>query len=370
MGYTEKVGSVSLSRKGGFFDSVPSVMALCEAGATVRYTTDGSTPTETSDVLEGLVPMKEGVNTIRVRAFREGALPSDTVTQTYFVNVARGLPVVSLVTDRKYTYDKSTGILTTGFGETPNYFKNWEYPINVEYYDEDKQQVIDQLCTFRVTGATSRKFGQKAITLFARGALGSSTFDFNPFSNREGVTSYKALTLRAGGSECNKTHFKDALLTSLAAGENIFYQEAVTCLVYVNGEFYGICNLRERVNKDSLAAYEGVTDEETIAHCTIIKGRTGVQNGSLTEWQNLIYYMKTHSMKDEECLKYVTDRMDVDSYFTNVAFQILTGNNDIGNQRFYKFEGGKWRWVIYDLDCGMQQTGRYPLGAFTQSISA
>ena len=100
------------------------------------------------------------------------------------------------------------------------------------------------MATFRVSGATSRKFGQKAISLFARGALGKSSFKFNPFQNREGYTFFKSFTLRAGGTECYKTRFKDALLTGLAYGEDIMYQESCPCLVYINGEFYGLANIR------------------------------------------------------------------------------------------------------------------------------
>ena len=101
---------------------------------------------------------------------------------------------------------------------------------------------------------------------------------------------------------------------------------------------------------------------------TIVKGRTGVTNGSLKEWQQLISYMKSNSLADEEHLAYVMERMDVENYLTMVAFQMISGNNDIGNQRFYKFEGGKFRWVLYDLDAAMQSTDRVPIGYFTKSI--
>lgn len=290
------------------------------------------------------------------------------VTQSFFIGIGYDISIVSLVTDNQYTTNGRTGLLVKGPGEKPNYAQKWEYPVNVEYFNPSHKQEINQMATFRISGATSRKFGQKAITLYARGALGSSSFKFNPFSNRENRTSYKSFTLRAGGTECYKTRFKDALLTGLAYGEDIIYQEATPCLVYINGEFYGLANIREKINKYSLAAYEGITDESVMDGVTIVKGRTGVTNGSLREWQNLISYMKSYSLADEKHLEYVMERMDVENYLTMVAFQMITGNNDIGNQRLYKFEGGKFRWVLYDLDAAMQSTNRVPIGYFTKGI--
>ena len=370
VGYPTRTRRVDMNVSGGFFDAAPELKAMCEEGATVRYTVNGKEPTETSPAFSEFPGLTRGVTALRVRAFAEGKLPSETVTQTYFVGVRRDVPVVSLVTDDKYLFDNKTGLLVPGSGKRANYYFDWEYPINVEYYNAENTQEINQQATFRVTGATSRAYAQKAISLFARGALGPSSFEFNPFPNREGYTEYKAITLRAGGTESYKTRFKDAMLTRLANGTGLFYQESVTCVVYINGEYWGQYNLRERINKDSLAAFEGITDEKTIHDVTIIKGRGEVSRGDIGEWNSLIRYMKTHDLRNEEYLNYVLERFDVDSYFTMVAFQVIFGNGDIGNQRFYKFPGGKWKYVLYDLDAAMQNTKRTPFGYFLKSANA
>ncbi len=370
IGYDERTRAVIFSATGGFFDSAFSLTASSETGAVIRYTLDGKMPTEQSPIWSGGLQLKSGVNVVRARAFIAGKLPSETKTQTYFVGVSRAVPVVSLTTDEKYLFDNKTGLLVSGSGKTANYYKDWEYPINVEYYNADNTQEINQMATFRVTGATSRKYGQKAISLFARSALGDKMFYFNPFENREGYEGYKALTLRAGGTESFKTRFKDAMMVKLANGMDIFYQESVTCVVYLNGAYWGQYNLRERINKHSLAAFEGITDEKTIDGVTIIKGRGEVSQGTIDEWNALIKFMKKNSLKDEDNLNYVLEQFDVDSYFTMVAFEIISGNGDIGNQRMYKFPGGKWKAVLYDLDAAMQNTKRTPLNYFLKSLTA
>ena len=369
-GYDERTRTVDFTVRGGFYDQDPGTRAYSEEGATVRYTLDGSTPEETSSAWETFPGLKNGVTVVRARAFQEGKLPSETTTQTYFINVDRSVPVVSLTTDDKYLFSDKTGLLVPGSGKTANYYRSWEYPINVEYYNADHDQEINQMASFRVTGATSRTYAQKAISLFARSALGGSSFEFNPFPNREGYTEYKAITLRAGGTESYKTRFKDAMLTRLALGTGLFYQESVVCVAYINGQYWGQYNLRERINKDSLAAFEGITDKQTIHDVTIIKGRGEVSRGDIGEWNSLIRYMKNHDLRQEEYLNYVLERFDVDNYFTMVAFQVILGNGDIGNQRFYKFPGGKWKYVLYDLDAAMKNTKRTPFGYFVKAASA
>ena len=369
-GYDERTRRADMNIRGGFYDTAPSLTAMTEEGAQVRYTVDGKVPTESSPLFDGYTGLRAGVTTLRLRAFKEGKLPSETTTQTYFIGVQRNVPVVSLVTDEKYLFNDKTGLLVPGNSRVANYYRDWEYPINVEYYSAEHEQQINQQASFRVTGATSRAYAQKAISLFARSALGAGSFEFNPFPNREGYTEYKALTLRAGGTESYKTRFKDAMLTRLANGMGIFYQESVTCVVYLNGQYWGQYNLRERINKDSLAAFEGIDDEQTIHDVTIIKGRGEVSRGSITEWNALIRYMKNHDLRKEEYLNYVLERFDADSYFTMVAFEVILGNGDIGNQRFYKFPGGKWKYVLYDLDAAMQGTKRTPFGYFLKSANS
>ncbi len=355
---------------GGFYDKKQTLQLMAETDAEIHYTINGETPTLSSPLYTHEIEVGEGVTVIRARAFHEKFVPSKPVTQTYFINVKRDVPVVSLVTDEQYLFSQKTGALVPGNGKVKNYYKNYEYPLNFEYFNEQKKCEINQMATFRVTGATSRKFAQKSLSVFARPAFGQSTFKFNPFPNRDTYTEYKALTLRAGGTECYLTRFKDALLTRLAKDTGVFYQESKVVVVYLNGKFYGQYNLREKINKHALAAYENITDEQTIDQVTIIKGRGEVTKGSIDEWDALIKYFKTHDLRESEHLTYVSERLDIDNYLTMVAFQIINGNGDIGNQRLYKFNGGKFKYVLYDLDGAMMGTSRMPIAIFTKSVTA
>jgi len=142
---------------------------------------------------------------------------------------------------------------------------------------------------------------------------------------------------------------------------NILYQEAVPVIVYINGEYWGHYNLRERVNKHMIAQFEGVTEEALIDTMTIIKGRGEVQMGSLDEWKELIEFCKTRDLREPDNLAWVEERLDIDNYFTHTAIEMIVGNADIGNVRYYKIPGGKWKCALYDLDAGMQNLKKGPI---------
>lgn len=366
-GYKERLPAPVFSVQGGLYAKGGTVKLTASAGAEIRYTLDGSEPTAASTRYAAPIAYEKGETCLRARAFAKDALPSETVTQTYFVGVKQLTPIVSLVTDDKYLTNNKTGLLVPGNGKIKNYYRDWEYPISVEYYDLNGKQEINQIATFRVTGATSRNFGQKSLSIFARAAYGSKVFSFQPFEHRESYTGYRALTLRAAGTESYLTRFRDALLTSRAQGLDIAYQESQTVVVYINGKYWGQYNLRERINKHFLAQFEGITDEKTIDGVTIIKGRGEVQQGTIDEWSELISFCKKKNLNKEDNLKWVQDRLDVDSMFTMVAIQMIVGNTDIGNQRYYRFPGGKWKAVVYDLDAGMQNLQKGPIGYFNKA---
>ena len=159
------------------------------------------------------------------------------------------------------------------------------------------------------------------------------------------------------------------MLTARAAKLNIAYQESVTVLVYLNGQYWGQYNLRERVNKYFLAQFEGITNEKTIDGVNIIKGRGEVQKGSIDGWQELINFCKTKDLNVAANLKWVEDRLDIDNFFTHTAIEMIVGNTDIGNIRYYQFPGGKWKCVLYDLDASMKNLIKGPITYYNKSVA-
>ena len=330
----------------GLYEKGVQVTVTCDDP--VHYTVDGSEPTAKSKVYTGPISVpKTGV--VRVRAFAEGKLPSYTVTSSYIINDPAITPVISLSTDKDYMYGKK------GLFVKPNFNTDWEYPIHMEYFDEDGVRQISQFGSFHIVGSSTRAQKQKSIAVYARTAYGGQNrFHYNPFPERD-YQEYRAFTIRSTGSDAPYCRMKDLVLTRLANGLDIMYLAGKTVVVYINGAYSGQYNIREKINKYSIAQWEGVTDKDMIDHIDIIKGEARddqIQNGDPADWRALRAFVKANDLNVPENLKYVTDRLDVDSLFTWTSFQLCIQNQDLENVRVYRVPGGKWKYILYDVESG------------------
>ena len=366
-----RTGDPSLLTPGGFYQDSVTVQAGAPEGAILRYTTDGDTPTAKSKVFpqEGLTLKKTAA--LRIRAFQEGLVSSRTVSATYFIDDDPQTPIVSLISDDKYLFSSKTGILTKGSGSIPNYAKGWEYPVNVEFFTREGQTQINQMGTFTCSGHSARVNPQKSIALYARKAWGADQFAFNPFPTRD-YAGYKSLLLRAANSDAHATRLRDVVASSLAEGQGILYQDHLVIQVYINGQYYGHYNLREKINKYFIAQYEGVTDPEEIDRIDIL-ARTGtdefLQNGDNADWLELCDFCKKKDLKDPDNLRFVEERLDIDSLFTHAAYEIILGNVDFTNVRVYRVPGGKWRYLLFDVEACWRGLDKTPLEYYIKPVS-
>ena len=368
--FSRRTDAPVLLTAGGFYQKGVTVRAQAPEGAVLRYTLDGETPTAKSRTFpeEGLTLDKTAP--LRVCAFKEDEVPSAPVSATYLIDDEQLTPVVCLTADDKYLFNSKTGALVKGTGSIPNYDKEWEYPVNIEYYGMDGAMQINQMGTFTAAGHSARQNTQKSIALYARSAFGPERFAFNPFPHRD-YTDYKSLLLRSTNSDAFFCRLRDVVYSSLAEGENLLYQDALCIQVYINGRYWGHYNLREKINKYMIAQYEGVTDEEDIDTIDVIS-RTGTprftSNGSGEDWVALADFCKTHDLNDTENLQYVLDRLDVDSLFTHAAYEIILGNTDFTNVRLYRVPGGKWKYLLFDVEASFKSLDKTPLEYYIKPV--
>ena len=370
--YPARADLPAILTAGGFSDGAVTVRCQGAAGLTLRYTLDGSTPTEKSKEVPGagVTFAKNGV--LRVRAFGESLVPSETVSASYFIGEERPVPVISLIADEKYLFDNKTGALVRGNNANyPNYEREWEYPANIEYFNLDGVCEINQLGTFTAAGHSARQNAQKSIAVYARKAYGPDRFYFNPFPNRD-YGSYKSLLLRSANSDAFSTRLRDPVISSLAKPLDILYQDALAIQVYINGEYWGHYNLREKINKHFVAQWENVIDEKDIDKIDIL-ARTGrdefLQNGDNTDWLALCDFCKTADLNVPENLRRVQEELDIDSLFTHAAFEIIIGNGDFTNVRVYRVRGGKWKYLLFDVEAGFLSLEKTPMEYYIKKQS-
>ena len=370
--FVRRVSRPEIVTEGGFYEGSVTVEARCEEGAELRYTTDGETPTGKSKLFpaEGLKIKK--TTALRVKAFREGAVSSETAGATFFVDDPPRTAIVSLITDDKYLFNRKTGMLVKGTGSIPNYARGLEYPVHIEYFTKDGKREICQTGTMTCSGHSARINSQKSIALYARKAWGAEEFAFNPFPTRN-YTGYKSLLLRSTNSDAYATRVRDVIASSLAEDQGILYQDHVVIQVYINGRYWGHYNLREKINKYFIAQYEGVTDESEIDAIDIL-ARTGtdefLQNGDNADWLELCDFCRKNDLNDPENLAWVEERLDIDNLFTHAAYEIILGNVDFTNVRVYRVPGGKWKYLLFDVEACWRNLDPTPIEYYIKPLNA
>ena len=340
------------SRDSGYVKSGVKVEIDC--AFPVYYTLDGSVPTVQSLCYSGPVRL-EHTTTLRARAISPGAVPSEVVTKTYLVEKQHDLPVVCLSTDSDNLFSNKYGILATGSGasaEFPylgaNYWQDWERPIHFEYLSETGVPQVAFDGGVQVFGQFSRALEQKSLAIYLRDQYGLGEICC-PFFENGAVNVFSSLVLRNSGQDFSSAHLRDAFCAMVMKGQvDVDLMDYRPVAVYVNGDYFGLYDLREKINGDYLENHYGVDKNNT----DLIKGVRNVQLGSLDDHTALLDYVKTHDLRDDAVYKRVCEWVDIDNLIEYWMCESFFCNTDTGNIRFWreKKDGAKWRWIFFDVD--------------------
>ncbi len=356
-GYAGFSDEPRFSVSGGIHSKEITLSLDAPSNASIRYTLDGSVPTLNSQVYSAPISIKK-TTVVRARTFQDGLLASPTATHTYIINENHVLPVVSVSTDPKNLWDRETGIYVMGDGANPefphkgaNFWQDWEKPIHIEFYDEDGNQGFSMDAGIKIFGAYSRAMPQKSFSVFARKEYGKERIVYPLFPDKPEMDTFHSIVLRTSGQDAELTKIRDAMMTRLMRDTGVDYQAYRPVVMYLNGEYWGIYNIREKINKYFLAYNHGIENPDNI---DIIEANHNVKAGDAEHYDALIDFVKNHDLKVSENYEYVKTQMDVDNYMDYQIAQMYFANTDNGNIRFWheRSSKGKWRWILYDTDWG------------------
>lgn len=311
--------------------------------AKIYYTLDGHTPTASSTPYQGPVRVDRSL-VVRAVAIAPGCLPSDVIGRTLLKETPHTLPVVSLSGSPEELTGAAQGILASQTATN-------EPRANFAFYETDGRLGIDFEVGLQLHGQFSRREAQKSLEVKIRSSYGNSEVTY-PFFENYDVSTFRRLILRTSGQDWKMTKVRDAYMTQIVAGHVELETMAVrNCVVYVNGEYYGLYEIREKLDQFYVASHFGVDPDKV----DMIKGTSAVVSGSNADYKELIAYTKAHSMNDPVAYKKVLDWVDEESLMDFVIVQSFFSNPDSGNKKFWRpaVEGGEYRYMLFDLDWAM-----------------
>ena len=362
-----------IDKPGQLFEGEMQIVVSIPEGATLKYTTDGTTPTtDNGNVSEtGLFSIDE-TTIFRFRLFRDGYLPSGVATRSYiYRNRDYYLPVVSVVTDPLNLYDNTIGVYVSGSnGKTANqdYTKrnfnmDWDRPVNFEYM-VDNQEVVNQEVNFSIAGGWSRKYEPRSFKLKANSVYGQNKYEY-PFFSDKPYNRNKSVLMRNGGNDnYNKYRIKDAALQAIARNSGIYFdlQSYQPTHVFINGTYLAMLNMREPSNKHYGYANYGIdTDEIDCFEMSVDSGYVQ-KNGTreaFDHWYDLTVELSADP-QNADILSQICDVVDIDNYTNYMAFKFFLNDWDWPHNNCKAFRDrndGKFHFVVFDLDNCVDRSG-------------
>ncbi len=405
----------------GFYSKALELEIICaDKKASVYYTTDGSEPDETDNLYTGPIKLKnvksqpnvlsavsgtsaggdfipqqnvDKANVIRAAAYLSDGTRSEVISGTYFVGVNiekkyGGVPVISLLTDMDNLFDYEKGIYILGktyddwLAEDPanasleawqskgnysNRGREWERPVSVEYFGSDGNSAFVQDMGFRIMGDASRSATQKSLRLTAREEYGKKSVKYelipdNLRSDGDGnVKKYKSFVIRNGGNDCDFAKVRDPYLQSLVHDRSFDTEQYTPCVVYLDGEYWGMYTLKEDYSDNYVENNYGIDNNNVVV---LKKGE--IEDGKdedIALYSEMWDFITGNDMSNEKNYGKASEMLDMKSFADYCAFNLYIFNEDSifsnNNWEMWRvreadgktpYSDGKWRMMVYDTD--------------------
>ena len=337
-------------------------------GATLRYTTDGSTPSATNGKTsaDGHFDISE-TTVLRLVLLQQGMLPSPVVTRSYiYRNHDYYLPVVSIATDRANLYDGKIGVYVDGnngvsgrnHGKS-NINMDWERPVNFEYITPDGEMAVNQEAEFVISGGWSRHYAPSSFKLKGTNRYeGKKSIDYYPFFPNSTFNKYRQIMVRNGGNDNNSQahgRVRDAITQQVLRSSGFYCdcQDYQPVHVFFNGRYLAQLNLREPNNRYHGYAYYGYDDDamDAFEYSNGYFQMAGTKE-SFNQWKQLASGSANAATYEE--LKKLVDIDEVTNFFAAISYigcsDWICNNNNVKGYR--SLPDGKFHLTLHDQDWG------------------
>lgn len=395
---------VSTHASGYYSTAFDAALSTTIQGSKIVFTTDGSDPKPTSPeytspinirnrandpnvisliptnnitatgppYYEGWQPPLGTINKITVlrsRLYHPDAPPGPIKTFTYFVNPILNsrysLPVFSLATTNANLFDYNIGIYV--HGKSTNYFQDgddWERPANVSLFEKNGLLAFSHDIGIRTHGNTSRSRPRKSLRVISRSEYGTSWINYQLFPDKS-TSMYKRFIFRNSGNDWDMSIFRDAMLQTISKNLKVERQYYRPIILFINGEYWGIHDLRDRYDEHYFFAKYGINEMDL----TILENNSLFKFGNpagTAHYNTMRSFSSTNNLAIQSNYDALSNMMDIESFTDFQIANIFAMNTDWpGNNslywRYYRNEydpnalggrDGRWRWMLLDMDFG------------------
>ena len=318
----------------GVYNDVTDVRVVLSGEGQIYYTLDGSEPSLYSSLYTEPLVLTE-TTVVRFRSYSEGKIPSGVVTASYIINENHTLPVISIAAN--------PGSLFGDWGIYVNYNRDQEIPCNITLYEGDGGFSIN--CGLELYGHTGLIMPKKSFKVNFRSQYGEKVLNY-PVYGEDGPFLFDALCIRAG-QDYPQAIFRDELFTSLCdeMSDSVLVQRQKHCILYVNGEYFGIYCMKESFNELFYAQNRDVSPESV----EIVQAPVEYD----TEFHSYLRFLSSADMTLEENYAYACSLFDIDSVIDWMIIQGYSTNGDVQqNLRYFRStdNGNQFQMAFYDLD--------------------
>ncbi|MBX7181204.1 MAG: CotH kinase family protein [Bacteroidia bacterium] len=366
--------AVRTSRMGGFYPNGVK-LHLLPTSRPYRsvYTRNGSKP-----LLNGTIfPDELEVNTntsFRIRNFpmseTDSLLPSEEWVETYWVETHPPLTVISLTTDSAYFFSPDSGIFITGPNASPdypyygaNFWQDWKVPLHLEFFESNGRKRLDQWVDAEIHGGSqNRTKPMKSLHLEAKTAYGNNRMVCRFFPDLSAVR-FKSLVLRNGSGDFNKLHCRDEAVHSLLikAKMDLDLNPYRATKVYFNGQFLGLYNLREKIDKHFLNEHYPEIDKENL---DLLEEDQLAWEGDFENWNQLFAFIQNQDLAQSWVFDSVSKQLDISNFIDYFIAETFFSNIDWpnNNMKYWRERkpGAKWRYLPIDFDISLGNIGWAP----------
>ena len=346
---------IVFSHDGGEFNGQSISLSGINEAEEIRFTLDATIPTESSPLYSA--PIMISNNTvIRAKIFKPNHIPSEVESRTYIVNAEHSLPIVTLVSEPNNFFDQQQGIYAYGPEENyqfelpffgANFWQDWERDVHFSFYEPTGELGLELDAGVKVFGNWSRANDQRSLAIYARGRYGTSKIRYPIFPKLD-YDSFESIVLRSSGNDWMRTNIKDVVATSLMDGSGLETQAHRSAVVYINGDYWGIYNIREKVNEHFLDDKINVSKSQI----NILERNGEISQGTNETYYQLLDFITYNNLANQSNYDYVAEQIDIDNFITYQIAQIYIDNTDWpgNNIKFWNSPETKWRWIMYDTD--------------------